>query len=317
MYQVIKTFRKLGHYRNGFCVLLLFFFFFCSLNTVGQEFNTPWIYASQSDNTSHVWFRRAYISKGRPRVAQVTVTSTGYYKLYVNECNVGTALYYPSRNDNDTTALQTTFDITSYLRNDTNVVALLYSPVFPSQTQRQIAVSIYGRRHDGSAFSFASDDSWLCRRANSGLSWSGGEWQDGREHDPSWKAATINKSALWTHASKITACNLSQKVYGCYSAPKVSYIASYQSGDISLTQDSVAYSLQLPNGFYGISRATIRDARKKEEITIGNLHYICSGRTDEQAFPQFVLSACGAIPITGDAYFKPSQITFLETLSVE
>lgn len=300
------------------------------LSVCGQEFNTHWIYAPQTDSTSHVWFRRGFITDGRPRRATVTVTTTGYYKLYVNECNVGTALYHPLREGGDTTAIATSFDITSYLRPDSNVIALIYSPsVIRSgtcrQTHRQVSVNIYGQSHNDSAFSYYSDGSWLCRRANSRMTSDGGELVDGREHDPSWKANTIYNQALWIHAMESSDevngyGNSDYNVEGQQDSNSnkafyVSHIMPYTSDGISLTDDKLT-AIILPIATYGFLRATIREARYGEEMSIGNIHYICNGSIDEQAYPQFSLGTYSTILLTGDSHFRTSQIMSLEAVSV-
>lgn len=285
------------------------------LSVCGQEYNTHWIYAPQSDSTSHVWFRRAFISDGKPRQTSITVTSTGYYKLYVNECNVGTALFYPYREGCDTSAISTTFDITPYLRPDTNVVALLYSPSIIKHSQRQVSVNLYGKSHNGSIFSYVSDESWLCRRANSEMTTDGGEFIDGREHDPSWKAATIYNQALWLPAKEakgISAYSNKRQTQALHLTHSTTYIPE----DITTAEDGTKV-LELPYGFYGFVRATIRDARRGEEITIGNIHYICNGQTDEQAYPLFSVGYQRLIPFKGDIHFNKSQLTFIDVLEVK
>lgn len=298
--------------RQTIIVILLFT---TVLSVCGQEFNTPWIFAPQSDSTSHVYFRKSFLSDGRPKQVALKFTTTGYYKLYVNECNVGTALFYPHRDGNDTAAIETTFDITTYLRKDTNVIAILYSPIYPKLTTKQIAVNIYGKDCNGKAFCFISDESWLCRQANSHITPDGGEFIDGRGHDPSWKATTIYNQALWMHAQHINNTHKAMPIHYSEYSPHITRVTTFNTDDISLTEDSIT-ALELPYGFYGFYRATIREAKRGEEIDLGNLHYICNGKTDEQAFPQFTINFLRTLPITGDDRFKASHIVDLEAISV-
>ena len=164
--------------------------------TPSHDFNTAWISDCQPDSLSHVWFRRMYVTGGRPRQATLTVTTTGRVKAYVNACNVGTAPYYPLRDDTDHRPVSITFDVTPYMNADTNVVALLYSPASPSLTDRQVAVTLYGTGRDRRPFSYTTDADWLCRKANSGLTPDGDEWIDGRDHNPYWNT-TAYAAALW------------------------------------------------------------------------------------------------------------------------
>lgn len=282
----------------------------------GQEFNTHWIYAPQADDSSHVYFRRTFLSKNRPKQAVITVTSTGYYKLYVNECNVGTAIFYPYRENGDTSAIENTYDITPYLRSDTNVVAILYSPVTAQKSHCQIAASIYGKAGNDSLFSYSTDESWLCRNANSHITTFGGEFIDGQGHNPSWKSATFYDQALWKNAKKREATDkVRPVVYTTQKALNISHITSFSSEDLALTEDSIP-SLYLPYGFYGFFRVTIRGAECGEEISIGDLHYLCNGKTDEQVFPVFSIGYLRTVPITGDDRFKTSHIMSIEAISV-
>lgn len=282
-----------------------------ALSVCGQDFNTHWIYAPQADSTSHVWFRRAFLSEGTPEQATITVATTGYYKLYVNECNVGTALYYPLRHNNDSTPVSITFDATPYLRPDTNVVALIYSPTRPSESHRQISVNIFGTDYQGKSFSHVSDNSWICRRANSCMTTDGGEIIDGTKHNPSWKAATIYDQGLWINAetSYKSRSNGTMEFYdhGCptLKATKVTSLSYLHASQNPLC-------LYLADSFRGFPMVTLREAKRGENLQIGNVSYICSGDIDEQAYPVFSISNWSTLFISGDNRFKPSQVTGID-----
>lgn len=278
-----------------------------SLSAYGQEFNTHWIYAPQADSTSHFWFRHAYIMQGRPHQASIKVTTTGYYKLYINECNVGRAVFYPFRPDNDSDVVEMTFDISPYLRKDTNVIAILYSPTLPSVSHRQIAVNFYGKAKNGTDFCYTSDESWTCRPANSSLTGNGGELIDRRAYDTSWKAATISNLALWQPAESYHPAN-KQPVRSSHESLSATHITLWEQTDISKDPNLIRPDY----GFYGFVRATIRDARRGERLQFGNLQYICSGETDEQAYPQFGAAYLDSISIIG----RSNKITTLEAIEL-
>lgn len=321
------------HLWRIYTLLPLFLFLFSAVwpfSSSARDFNTHWIAAPQSDSLSHIEFRRAFITEGKPKEVEITVATTGYYKLYVNECNVGTALYYPYRQQSDTTIRYNTFDITPYLRSDTNVVAILYSPTFPCKMSRQIAANIYGRSHDGTNFCTVSDGSWLCRRANSMITSDGGELIDGRQHDTTWKAATINNLALWEPAEEVaeepntganTNTNDSETLYTLLyntdinradESLHIAHITPYQQDEVVTAEDYII----LPYDIIGFLRATIREAKAGERIDISNLHYICNGTIDEQAYPRFAIGSISTIPFSGSRGFRPSHIMNLEAISV-
>lgn len=285
---------------------------FVALNATAQDYRPHWIYAPQGDSLAHVWFRRAYTCNGRPRQATLTVTTTGRFKVYVNECNIGTALSYPLRYGNDSTAVAISFDITTYLRPDTNVVAIVYSPTEPHATQRQVAVNIHGTTRQGKSFSIISDDNWLCRRANSQMKADGGEIVDGRGHNPTWKAAPLTDAGLWTGAAVFQGKDPEPPLSTgfSYDAIKISKVKNLASLHIS----QAPVLIYLSDSYWGFPRITLREARRGELLQIGNLTYICNGTMDEQAFPVFDVGSNSAVSISGDKRFRASQITGIEQI---
>ena len=214
-----------------------------------------------------------------------------------------------------------TFDVTPYLRADTNVVALVYSPTAPSLHRRQIAVTFFGTSHNGKAFSYDSDGNWQCRKANSRLTTDGGEWIDGRAHNTDWKT-TAYAAALWQSANSVANDSLSTGDMAddsaltayplCYEAPTMTHVVSfpYPGGRGRELRQT------LSDGFYGFATATLRGARQGEQIQLGPLTYICNGEMDEQAWPVFATTYAGNIIVEGDNRFRPDQITLLEAVSI-
>lgn len=277
-----------------------------ALSASAQEFNTHWIYAPQSDSLSHIWFRRTYISNGRPRQALITVASTGNFKLYVNECNIGTAAFFPSRHNGDDSPMAITFNITPYLRRDTNVVAIIYSPMQPSSNRKQISACLYGISSNGKRFSHISDNSWSCRCANSRMTADGGETVDGLAHNPTWKTATCTSAALWLNAETFygdSAQNMTISQNGYY-AWKITKVTSLNN--LHITQKPV--QLPLAENYRGYIRLTLREAKRGERIQIGKLTYICNGKMDEQAYPQFTINSFNTLSVSGDRKFSPTHI---------
>ncbi len=274
---------------------------------MASDFNTPWIFARQADSLSRVCFRKTFLSQGLPRQAKLTVATTGYCKVYVNECKIGTAPYLPLRHENDTDAVELSFDVTPYMRGDSNVVAVLYSPL-PHQTtntQKQIAVNLYGTDCQQRDFCVRTDASWLCRESYSWMSPNGTETIDARKRDTQWKAATIYDNALWAQAEE--AHDSTTSIFaGETPLPKVKHVDTWYG-------DSIHDNVILPSeGFYGFFRATLRGARKGEKIRLGNLLYICNGKLDEQAFPEFGAGYMRGINVLG----KASRVTTLEMINI-
>lgn len=278
-----------------------------------QQFNTHWIAAPWADSTSHVWFRHTYLAQGRPQQARITVVSTGYYKLYVNEHNVGTAAFYPSRKAYSDNAVAMDFDVTRYMRSDTNVVAILYAPTYAHANDRQLSVVFHGRTADERPFAHFSNEDWLCKPANSAINSMGGETTDGRRHTTSWKAPAFDP-ALWLPA-RPTHAVAADTIALCTPASPLPTIAKRRGSLYFDTQpDGVEY--EFGEAFRGRVRLTLREAQHGETIRLGNTIYICNGNLDEQASPIFSTDTYRRVRITGDKWFRREQITDIEAIEI-
>lgn len=282
-----------------------------ALSSFAQEFGLHWVSIPIPDSTSHVWFRQVYLSPARHRQAHITISTTGYFKLYVNESNVGTAPYYPYRKPSSNDIVTMNFDVSRYLRNDTNVIAIMYAPSFPHINRKQVSLTFYGRDANGIPFAYHSDENWLCRQANSSMKTNGGEYIDGRKHNVSWKTTDCHQ-ALWVGVTSQTD-SLAAPVttyYGCYPAERIA--RRREAAYFDLTKDGVEYDFR--QGFYGRIRLTLREARKGQVIRFGNNDYVCSGELDEQAYPIFSSGHYRRIPVSGDSGFRQDQIVGIEAV---
>ena len=61
-------------------------------------------------------------------------------------------------------------------------------------------------------------------------------------------------------------------------------------------------------------RVTLRDCRRGERIRIGNLHYVCTGEMDEQAFTRFSPTDQNTVTICGDRHFCCEQVQEVESI---
>ena len=120
------------------------------------------ISCTTADSLSDIWFRHTYLTQRRPISATLSVTARGRYRVYVNESNVTP----PLPTDNCHHPVTIDIDVSSYLRSDSNTVAILYHPVGPHD--HQIAVCYYGVGRDGRPFGHNADGGWLCRPVDEG-----------------------------------------------------------------------------------------------------------------------------------------------------
>lgn len=283
-----------------------------SPDVVGPAFNAHWVSTPMPDSLTQVWFRQTYLSQGRAVNAHLVVASTGFYKVYVNQCNVGTALFYPTQQPDNGQAVAHEFDITTYLRPDTNVIAVWYAPSGPRCVDHQVSVIIYGTTVEGKPFSHVSDGNWLCRQANAAWLPDGHETIDGQGHDASWNAAAFN-AALWVNAKETESNNgTSVKPSTTTHAPHITHIKRYKYFDAE--GDTVDY--EFGTGFRGMVRITLREAHPGERIFVDGNEYICNGQMDEQYCPVFRVEDCRRVRVYGDEHFSQEQITDIEALTI-
>lgn len=289
--------------------LLLILFLFATISNFAQN---HWISYPDADDSSQVWFRRAFISS-RVEKAWLNVATTGLVKIYVNGMNVSTAVFEPIRETKDAEPVAMNIDISNYIRPDTNVIALWYSPIQKETVKPQVAVEFYGTRSNEQHFSFTSDGSWLCRKAPVEINSRGGEDIDGTKDFTEWKNDGLDL-ALW-QTSEDTLGSAIFKAYhegSAHEAYKITHIRSPKFFDVQ--GDSTIYDFG--TAFIGWVRVTLRGTRKGEEINFGPMKYICNGKIDEQACQKFMINSYRRMIVFGDKNFRREQISKVEGIEI-
>ena len=314
------------------------------------DFGCRWMSHPAPDDTSHVWFRHTLVTEEQdiPRTAYIHVATTGRFVLYVNGRNVSTALFTPDRTPNDTTVMAISYDVRRFLRPDSNAIALLYCP--STRTRRQVSVSFYGIAADSSHFATNDTDGWLCRHADTWQTHDGGEAMNRNTYPYRW-TDTDQPLALWQAVEQISTyqpINTSPPQHNTTSTsqhhnttppqhlntlPLLSAedICGYSPVRINPLVDNAAHMRRIytplfteqsadtlivhlvPNERHLI-RVTLRGCRRGERISIGNLHYVCTGEIDEQAFARFTPTSSNTIIITGDSHFQSEQVQEVESI---
>lgn len=314
------------------------------------DFGCRWMSHPAPDDTSHVWFRRTLVTEEQdmPRTAYIHVATTGRFVLYVNGRNVSTALFTPDRTPNDTTVMAISYDVRRFLRPDSNTIALLYCP--STRTRRQVSVSFYGIAADSSHFATNDTDGWLCRHADTWQTHDGGEamnrntypyrWTDTDQPLALWQAVEqtstpqpINTSPPQHHTTSTSHHHNTTPPQHLNTLPLLSAedICGYSPVRINPLVDNAAHMRRIytplfteqsadtlivhlvPNERHLI-RVTLRGCRRGERTSIGNLHYVCTGEIDEQAFARFTPTSSNTIIITGDSHFRSEQVQEVESI---
>lgn len=314
------------------------------------DFGCRWMSHPAPNDTSHVWFRRTLVieEQDMPRTAYIHVATTGRFVLYVNGRNVSTALFTPDRTPNDTTVMAISYDVRRFLRPDSNTIALLYCP--STRTRRQVSVSFYGIAADSSHFATNDTDGWLCRHADTWQTHNGGEAMNRNTYPYRW-TDTDQPLVLWQAVEQISTSqhlNLSTSHHHNTTPPQhlnttppqhlntlpllsAEDICGYSPVRINPLVDNAAHMRRIytplfteqsadtlivhfvPNERHLI-RVTLRGCRRGERISIGNLHYVCTGEIDEQAFARFTPTSSNTIIITGDSHFRSEQVQEVESI---
>lgn len=290
------------------------------------DFGCRWMSHPAPDDTSHVWFRRTLVieEQDMPRTAYIHVATTGRFVLYVNGRNVSTALFTPDRTPSDTTVMAISYDVRRFLRPDSNAIALLYCP--STRTRRQVSVSFYGIAADSSHFATNDTDGWLCRHADTWQTHDGGEAMNRNTYPYRW-TDTDQPLALWQAVEQIstsqhlnTSTPISAEDICGYSPVRINPLVDnaahmrriYTPLFTEQSADTLTVHL-VPNERHLI-RVTLRGCRRGERISIGNLHYVCTGEIDEQAFARFTPTSSNTIIITGDSHFRSEQVQEVESI---
>lgn len=290
------------------------------------DFGCRWMSHPAPDDTSHVWFRRTLVTEEQdiPRTAYIHVATTGRFVLYVNGRNVSTALFTPDRTPSDTTVMAISYDVRRFLRPDSNTIALLYCP--STRTRRQVSVSFYGIAADSSHFATNDTDGWLCRHADTWQTHDGGEAMNRNTYPYRW-TDTDQPLALWQAVEQIstsqhlnTSTPISAEDICGYSPVRINPLVDnaahmrriYTPLFTEQSADTLIVHL-VPNERHLI-RVTLRGCRRGERISIGNLHYVCTGEIDEQAFARFTPTSSNTIIITGDSHFRSEQVQEVESI---
>jgi len=285
-----------------------------TITTYAADWNKQWIRHPYSGNNAQVWFRGSYKAEGPIAEAKISVATSGRYILYVNERIVSRDILLPYNPGHSQQPVVMDFEVQRFMRPDSNVIALWYSPDPESgyTEDRQIAVDFYGEYDDGRRFSYSSDSTWLCKQANGGFSLNGDEIIDARKYLDGWKSPSIRQSD-WTKA-EVTAAGTKTMTYAApvHSSWHIDHIYDYVSVDV--TDNGITYDFG--RNIEGWARLTLRNMSTGDTLDINGFKYVCRGETDEQAFNRFSTIHCGYITIKGPKKFSRKNIMKIEAIDI-
>ena len=297
-----------------------------ALGAAAQDWGLRWIACPGAGPCSQVWFRRAFTVARPPLSARVTIASAGRYELFVNGYNVTTDVLAPSAGPPGDTIRVMTYEVGRFLRPDTNVVAVWYSPLAP--TRKQLSLSLCAPARGGDAIALHADGAWLCRPAGAetALPCPGGMAQPSPYFQLSAETVDDNLSLPgwnlpgapvvgWLHAAE---------QYGLppqplavvrppYAARRIASIRSYTF----LDDHGSTLVYHFGRRFDGWVRLTLRGMHRGDTLRVNGLTYICSGRTDEQACRRFTSAASSIAVVSGPEHFSRKNVMSVEAIDIE
>lgn len=204
---------------------------------------------------------------------------------------------------------------------------------------------------DRPCFALNGNAGWLCRHADTWQTHDGGEamnrnlypyrWIDPNQPLAMWQA--VEESSTSQHLTTTTPHHLNTTTPQHISTPQhlntttphhLNTINTLSSEDICgynplvdnaarisriytplLTeQNGDTLMVHLVSNRRHLIRVTLRGCRRGEHIRIGNLHYVCTGAMDEQAFTRFSPTDQNTITISGDRHFCCEQVQEVESI---
>lgn len=291
--------------------ILFIIFLFLSIHGMCQPQQQQWIAHPLADSTSGVWFRNTYLVKDTPICGEITISSTGHYILYVNSSRVSSDIRNIIPDDKKEISIH--YDITRFLRPDSNTIAITYLPTSSKKQDKQIALCFYGINAEGNKFCYNTDENWLCRLSDRKLTNEGELIDNRRNIATTWHDCTEYASALWINAIVLPEKSYCKPEHSFYPTIVKGYTIKPRYSEYQ--GNNVFY--EFGTGFYGYLRVTIRDARKGEHINIAGVEYICNGTTDEQTYALFTQNYIRRPKIHGDRYFRSTQIQNVEGIGLK
>lgn len=201
---------------------------------------------------------------------------------------------------------------------------------------------------DRPCFALNGNAGWLCRHADTWQTHDGGEamnrnlypyrWTDANQPLAMWQA--VKETSTSHHLNTTTPHHLNtptpQHISTSHHLTTINTLSSedicgYNPLHINPLVDNAARISRIytpllteqsgdtltvhlvPNRRHLI-RVTLRGCRRGERIRIGNLHYVCTGEMDEQAFTRFSPTDQNTVTISGDRHFCCEQVQEVESI---
>lgn len=263
-----------------------------TISVSASEWNFKWITYPKADSVSQIQYRHTYVFDGCPKSGKISIASKGRHVLYVNGYNVSPNVMEPGVCPLGGVVTNITYDVTRYLKADSNIVAVWSSPIPPCSVDAQgLALSFWGKDAYGHSYSFQADEDWLCRLSGATTTSMGEETCDAQLIDEDWYSSDF-VYPWWQGVEVFTsneAIQITRNFKAFYQVPQEHtalrpiHIYNYKYFD----DEGQHIIYRFPRSFNGWIRLTFRDMQPSSEVYVNGLRYVCNGMTDEQACRRF------------------------------
>ena len=274
-----------------------------------QQFAAEWMTVPNAADSHCQWFRHTFVadSSDRLRRASVCVATDSRFVLYVNGRNVSTSLFMPGMVSNDIASTMAdnskpvaiTYDVSRFLRPDSNTVALLVAPEANSRRSPSVAVGFFGT----TVSHYVVLHGIVAMRIIA--------------------IKTLGCNAKVVDFGAIGGCCRHYRTPLCHDHVAIGRRESVASTIHHLALGSKERRRLVTHPSLGrlagkeLVRVTLRGCRRGERISIGGLDYVCSGEIDEQAYSRFSPRMHGDVVVEGDQWFRPEQIQQVEAICMK
>src|SRR5574344_21470 len=283
-----------------------------SIDAINWSWDCYWVNCHPSIENSQIWFRKTFVLPQGSVNATAEVASNGFFELFINGRNVSTKILAPYKNLRNDTVRFIDYDISRFLHNDTNTVAVWYSPD-TYRNSYKLSVQIYGTSTNDEQFSIHTDTTWLYHEANTINEPNGDEIIDANAYNNGWKSndCCILDWRYTTNSENDVPFNR-EYLFWKYQAFSIEKIVTQLN--VIEKNDTIWYDFGRNTTVW--VRLTFRGMRRGSVITVNGLKYICQGVDDEQACRRFSVCDAGYAIVTVPKGFSKENITKAESITI-
>lgn len=238
---------------------------------------------SERDNVPSIRFRKTFELKEKPeKEVYASISSPGYYELYINGKRVGTDLLSPSVTGKDKRTFYVTYEISDYMNAGENVVAVWTGKGWFGHETLPLAFHA-AIAQDKDTIIVATDHTWRaapsCYTTLGTWDWHqfGGELLDARKIEPAWNLVDFNDSA-WRNVSVVNVPSPSIVAQQCALNRKEEPFKAVTTQSIGKGR----YVIDFGKNLTGSMKLTMKQMNSGDTVVIYYADRFCGGASPEK-----------------------------------